>query len=241
MEVIAFRYFGKFGHFLKAEANVNWLSYPHPPRTVLLGLVGAVLGLPKDHSQVKLKGSSFAIAGKVPQTHWHKANIRQIFPSALTSSIKKGAKGSIGTSKNAKQLPQEWLLFPDYTVYASIPEPTLMQEFGQRMEERRWRFGPSLGLSEMLAQLEWQGCYQAQRLSEGIHRIETVVPTAQAKLQGATILQDQLAIRLLRMPQDVDEDRVFSFQDYAIERDGKGIPVETAEAWNVGDKTIMFL
>jgi CRISPR-associated protein Cas5h len=30
---------------LKAEASVSALSYPIPPRTALLGMIGAVLGL----------------------------------------------------------------------------------------------------------------------------------------------------------------------------------------------------
>ena len=37
MRVVCFRCFGKYGHFLRAEANANGITYPFPPRTVLLG------------------------------------------------------------------------------------------------------------------------------------------------------------------------------------------------------------
>lgn len=57
MRVVRFRYYGKFGHFLKAEANVDGLTYPVPTPTVLLGLAGAVLGLGKDEPQIALVGS----------------------------------------------------------------------------------------------------------------------------------------------------------------------------------------
>ena len=48
MELINFRLSGRFAHFLRAEASASALSYPVPPRTVILGILGAVLGLSKD-------------------------------------------------------------------------------------------------------------------------------------------------------------------------------------------------
>src|SRR5207302_1999151 len=48
MKVVCFEYRAKYGHFLRAEANANGVTYPVPPRTALLGLIAAVLGLPKD-------------------------------------------------------------------------------------------------------------------------------------------------------------------------------------------------
>ena len=48
MNVVCFEYKAKYGHFLRAEANANGVTYPVPPRTALLGLIAAVLGLPKD-------------------------------------------------------------------------------------------------------------------------------------------------------------------------------------------------
>ena len=45
MRVVRFRYQGRVGHFLRAEMNASALSYPVPPRTALLGLVGNILGL----------------------------------------------------------------------------------------------------------------------------------------------------------------------------------------------------
>src|SRR5215204_4090672 len=55
---VVFEYAGRFGHFLRAEASVSALSYPVPPRTALLGMIRAVLGLEKDTPQVKLKDAS---------------------------------------------------------------------------------------------------------------------------------------------------------------------------------------
>ena len=77
MKAIHFNLSGRFAHFLKAEAGVNALSYPIPTRTILLGMIGAVLGLEKDTPQVILEPAYFAIQGKMPQRHWHRAKLRK--------------------------------------------------------------------------------------------------------------------------------------------------------------------
>ena len=80
---VVFEYAGRFGHFLRAEASVSALSYPVPPRTALLGMIGAVLGLEKDTPQVELKDALIAVSGPVPATHWHRVKFRKDPPAAL--------------------------------------------------------------------------------------------------------------------------------------------------------------
>ena len=120
MNVICFRYFGRFGHFLRAEANANGVTYPIPPRTVLLGLIGAVLGLEKDEPQVKLAGAELAVGGELPKRFWHKTNIRKDPPTALPYLVKRTDKGSSSEQRNFR-FPQEWLWKPSYRVWAALP------------------------------------------------------------------------------------------------------------------------
>ena len=54
MKIVHFELSGRFGHFLRAEANRDMPSYPIPPRTAVLGLIGAILGLTKDSPQILL-------------------------------------------------------------------------------------------------------------------------------------------------------------------------------------------
>ncbi len=48
MEILTFDLLGKFAHFRKYYANNTALSYSLPPRTALMGMVAAMLGLPRD-------------------------------------------------------------------------------------------------------------------------------------------------------------------------------------------------
>src|SRR6185437_9281402 len=96
MRVVCFRYHGKVGHFLRAEANVDGLTYPVPPPTALLGLAGAVLGLGKDEPQEKLAGARFAAApiGPLPLRFWHTTNVRKDPPAALPYHVKRNDRGT---------------------------------------------------------------------------------------------------------------------------------------------------
>ena len=172
MNIVQFRYYGKFAHFLRAEANANGVTYPLPPRTVLLGLVGAVLGLGKDEPQDKLTDAHLAVGGSLPKRFWHKTNVRKDPPAPLAFRVKASEKGTSKEQRNFR-FPQEWLWRPSFTVWAALPEPYHL-DFASRLREQRCHFLPCLGLSEMVAHLEWLDDFHAEPLPAGLHWLETV-------------------------------------------------------------------
>ena len=243
--VVVFTYAGRFGHFLRAEASASALSYPLPPRTVLLGVLGAVLGFEKDTPQLLLKDALIAVSGAQVSTHWHRAKFRKDPPATLPLKIKAGAKGSDAPEK-ATLIKQEWLLKPSYEVMVNLPEPhhsTLVQ----RLKERAWHYSPSLGLSEMTATLDFIAEGEAlPSENEQTVSCHSVVPQAHATVDGQALLEDKLELQVVRMPREVTSERVFSHANYLVERRGRPIPVRTARAWQlIGDmlapRHIMFL
>ncbi len=239
MNVICFEYTGRFGHFLKAEANASAPSYPIPPRTVLLGLLGAVLGLAKDTPQIVLKNAHLALGGKIPGTHWHSANLRKDPPAPLSYTIRRSAKGSSSRQRNTI-ISQEWLVKPCYRVWANIPEP-FHTDLAQRLQDRRWHFSPCLGLSEMSAELNFIGEYSSEVLPNGKHWINTALRRDAGNLDMDLACEQELAIHMLRMPRDVSPDRQFQHEAYYVEREGRSIPVITDQAWQVAKDKVVFL
>ena len=239
MQVVVFRYRGRFAHFLRAEATANALSYPVPPRTVLLGLAGAILGMPKDTVQTELAEARFAVGGELPQRFWHKANLRKNLPAPLNVRIKKTDKGSSQAEKNTR-IPQEWLWNPDYKIWAAFPDP-YHDEFAARLREGRSHFTPCLGLSEMVAEVEWIEDNAGTELPLGEYEIDSSVSLLDAKVNSKSTAEKQLAVHRIRMPRDVSPERVFTHADYLLERSGRAIPVATDQAWQVGAENVMFL
>ena len=239
MNVICFEYTGRFGHFLKAEANASAPSYPIPPRTVLLGLLGAVLGLGKDTPQIALKNAHLALGGKIPGTHWHSANLRKDPPAPLSYTITRSAKGSSSRQRNTI-ISQEWLIKPCYRVWANIPDP-FHADLVKRLQDRRWHFSPCLGLSEMSAELNLIGDYSSENLPNGKHCINTALRRDAGNLDMDLACEQELAIHMVRMARDVSPERQFQHEAYYVEREGRSIPVITDQAWLVGKDKVVFL
>ena len=241
MKLISFRLSGRFGHFLRAEGGASAASYPVPPRTVILGIIGAVLGLPKDQPQVVLEPAHIAISGKLPQTHWHKAKFRQDSIEHLSYCVNKNQKGRKQVAiEMPKLIAQEWLFNPNYKVWVSIPEPYFI-DLEQRLIERRWYFPPSLGLSEMMAELAYLKSEHATPLPMGAYPINTLFLQECATLDIDNIFRYELVLHSFRMPRAVTPERVFSHRDYFMERDARPVPVETDQAFKTSDEILMFL
>jgi len=239
MNVVCFDYKAKYGHFLRAEANANGVTYPVPPRTAVLGLIAAVLGLPKDILARELDEAYVALGGAVPRRFWHKTNVRKDPPAPLSGRVKATDKGSSSAQRNFR-FPQEWLWQPSYRVWASLPE-THQAVLAGRLRERRWHFTPCMGLSEMLADLEFVDQGEAESLPEGSHLVGSVVPQESGQVDTAHAADAGLTLQSLRMPVTVTEERVFHHRTYWLERLGRPFPFQTARAWRSGQDLIVFL
>jgi len=240
-ECIIFQYSGRFAHFLKAEANASAPSYPFPSRTVLLGLVGAVLGLTKDTPQIILKDANFAVYGSSKTTHWHTAKMHQTYDPPLAFKLKRNSKGSGGShKKQPKIITQEWLFKPNFTIYAQLPNE-YQNDFEKRLKNREWYFTPSLGLSEMMADLKYINTVDLELLTDDTHKINTVVRKSQVELNMEEIIEQNAVIKSIRMPRDVSKERRFTHETYFYEVKGNSLSVKTANAYRAKNKIITWL
>jgi CRISPR-associated protein Cas5h len=239
MNVVCFEYKAKYGHFLRAEANANGVTYPVPPRTALLGVIAAVLGLPKDALARDLATARIALKGAVPHCFWHRTNVRKDPPAPLLWQIKKTDKGTSKDQRNFR-FPQEWLWQPCYRVWAALPE-ACHDEFAGRLRERRWHFSPCMGLSEMLADLEFVDQGDAERLPTGVHLVGSVSLREDGNIDLGQAADAGLTLQALRMPGTVTEERVFSHGTYWLERHGRAFPFETERAWQFQGDIFTFL
>lgn len=238
MQVVSFIWQAKYGHFLRAEANKNCLTYSLPPRTAIIGLLGAILGMEKDSPQDELSELKVAIMGVPAQRFWHRAKLRKDPPVPLPYTVKAKDKGSEQPRpEKATLINQEWLWKPSFLIYVALPtKPELFTNLVNRLQNQQWHFSPSMGLSELIAQVDFQELTQAQVLSEGEYEIDSICP----QYLGLLRAKDNVAVHLVRMPTNVDKERVFRQESLYLERQGKPILLFTKHAWQVGNKKLVF-
>jgi CRISPR-associated protein Cas5h len=165
--------------------------------------------------------------------------VRKDPPAPLPYQVKARDRGSSSEQRNFR-FPQEWLWTPKYRVWAALPG-SYHSEFAARLRERRWRFGPCMGLSEMLADLSEVAESVAEQLPAGLHRVGTVAPQDQASIDTAAACDEQLTLQTLRMSSAVTADRVFTHRSYWVEMRGRPFPAKTADAWKCGSDVVVFL
>jgi CRISPR-associated protein Cas5h len=247
MHLVRFRYSGRVGHFLRAEMNASALSYPVPPRTALLGLLGNILGLAKDQAPRFLDGAAIAVAGAIPRRHYHRANVRKHFPAALPAVIRPARTDETPAEEvgggSTTRVVQEWLIRPEFTVYVGAERPDAwLADLEAHLREGRTHFTPCLGPAWMIAQVEFGAAGEAEPLPFGVHNICTVCARSAGILELPRLIDRRgVAVQELRMPRTVTPDRVFQHENYYVEMQGRPIPVRTPEAWSFHGEAVVFL
>lgn len=239
MEVVTFRWEAKYGHFLMAGANRNCLTYPVPPRTAVLGLLAAILGLEKDDLASVLGSTWVAVTGAPPLRFWHTVKLRQDDPERLPYMVKSSALSrKLRTAGDPKLIPQEVLWKPSFRVHVSVPEDRrLFAEIAGRIKDRRWHYGPCMGLSEFLAEVVHESTGKALQLPAGRHEVIGLCKGDAVRLKAG----NGIAVRLLKMPRNVTNRRVFEHSAYYLEHAASPIPVETEHAWQIGQEMVVFM
>jgi CRISPR-associated protein Cas5h len=243
LSAVRFRWRARFGFFLRAEAPVVGLGYPVPPRTAVLGLLANVLGLAKDELARELALAHVALLGPCPRTHWHACNLRKIKAMRfLPASFSRENPVELPlTHEDNTQSRQEWLCDPAFEVIASLPEPW-HGDLAARVREGRSHFTPCMGLSEMIASVEYLSDETLTPLPEAMHRVSSVVRVGEGdRIAVDAVLREQLRVLSLSLPREVTEDRRFTHANYFVARDGGAIPVVTPAAWQSSVGAAMFL
>lgn len=150
-KILIFDLVGPVAHFRKYFTNSSSLSYGFPPRTVLMGVVAAVLGRERDSYYEELHRGRYAVSIKIPVRR-----IMQTVNYTRTKNEDVSDYRKLGPTRGT-QVPLE-LLFPGADQYSlcfrvcfSHPDAGMLQELGERLSGGNPFFPLYLGLTEFLA------------------------------------------------------------------------------------------
>lgn len=250
--IVAFRFYAKYGHFRKPYSNVSSFSYPFPPRTALAGLLGAIMGIPKEKVAEKFAENKMKVAIEIENeilTTTHVTNLRQNSSGQVNYSVKrpktdwvpKIPKNIPDYNKPVNPYPMEILRQPSYLVYVSLVDS--MDELVSRLKTERYVYTPCMGLSEFLAGLEYLSEGIAKPLETTEIKISTIISKNDCSFSiDALMSEDGHNIQELTVPYIGTPDRTFTYKRYLADLTSKPIPVQMkTPSFKFEDKFITFL
>lgn len=163
-EVLVFDIEGAYAHFRKGYTTTSPLTYDFPPRTALIGMLGAILGYDED---TYIENFSLEKC---------KIGIRILKPGRkirLKENWREGPGGK-AEMKNVSQVGLEVLRHPAYRIYLHCAEDGIINEIKDYLSKGESVFNPYLGIREFVCALKYNNIYRFEKLRPGNEFVEIV-------------------------------------------------------------------
>ena len=244
-KVLVFDLVGEYAHFRKYYTTTSPLTFLFPPRTAVLGLVGAILGYEKDTWVEKFAPEMCDVAVQIISPG-RKGILKENWRKGTPKFSKKGF--SWGEIQNISQIPLEVLRDATFRVYFSHRDQKIFSFLKGFIKEHKSKYTPYLGLSEFLCDIEGYGNveHNAQTYSGSLPmKISTVIPQSLFRTEGDPIKYeiDKEYFEVI-VPNHVNKHRQFDYLKVFFERNGKPIKAYLEEgAMSISDLgvNIVFL
>lgn len=162
---IGFDVAADFAHFRKVGNNSAKPSYRIPPRTTVAGLLAGIMGMQRDsyYDLFSPESSAIAVVAK-EMPHTYTMGITTVNTRADEAiqylphekSWHHGAEMLTPESYveyDRQRDTYEMLIDPVYRVYVALANEAIHDELLERLEDSRYHYSPSLGLSECIADI----------------------------------------------------------------------------------------
>lgn len=187
MNVLVFDVLGRYAHFRSFDTTRENMSFPFPPRTALLGLIGAIIGLERNSYWNESSSLGNAKIGvqlvKPVQRTTIKTNYLQsrspVSIDGLKIMIPKDPFEVNSKDQRGFNMPisLNLLLDPCFRVFFTSEDQELFQDLETRLKKKKYVYPPYLGHANMLATLKFIAKCKGKLAPAGIYEVESLVPT----------------------------------------------------------------
>ncbi|MFH0702381.1 MAG: type I-B CRISPR-associated protein Cas5b [bacterium] len=242
MKVLKFEISGKYAHFRKPYTTVSPLTFLIPTRPTIAGIIGAILGKPKNDVTCQNANSYIAIGLK---ENYSVKKIRIGVNLAKVPSNFDCESGYVDLSdiKNKINLKRyECLKDVKYNIYFCHNE-CILNEFKACLENHTSYYTPYLGISEFIANFEYLGEFDANNVQNSRSiKINSVAPKKYLDENSINFYQDAEYI-VQRMPNRLDENRIVKdYTEVIFERKGLPLIATAKKYWELSNgENIIFL
>ncbi len=243
-KVLVFDIWSDFAHFRRFETTTSPLTYPFPTGTAIAGLLAAICGLPRDSYYSIFSRDNVEFSVRI---------LNPIKKIVIPISIVKTDESRLYSYGNLKiqyfnldvkaPTPYEFVKEPKYRIYIRFKNSALkkLYEKLKRIIENHYAvYTPYLGITEMIANFEFIGNFQAVpiQIKDEIKDLHSIGRIDKIKL----ILEEGKRYGRETIPLYMDSDRkVLEYCNVVYEFNGKPIKIRSGTIWKVGDEYVSFL
>lgn len=230
-EFVRFDVAGDLAHFRRPYAITTALTFPIPPRTALCGLVGALLGLPKNESLRSLNDAD-AVFGLQMLGQLRTGHV------SLNLLDTKGSPYFRPKTENPHTIMRyEVVREPRYRIWFSHAQ--LSSQLHQLLLEQTVHFTPCLGLAWMICWMAGEpSLVEAEKRDAEASTLPVATLARADTIVGDIEWEEQSIYQRIRMPAEMLPDRrVTRYQEYIIETTGGSVRARLSTRWQFSDGT----
>jgi CRISPR-associated protein Cas5h len=146
-----FDIFAGFAHFKRPYTTTSPVSFPIPSKPTLYGMMGAVIGLDKDHYLEHFYNREVRVGIKIINP------LNKIYIAENLINTKEG----FARFKTHTQIKIEFLKNVAYRIYVSHPDKEIANTLLQNLREHKSHYTFSMGLSECIGNFKFVGNFDS--------------------------------------------------------------------------------
>lgn len=234
MKVVVFDIWGDYGHFRVPYTTSSPLTFPIPSKTVLYGIVSAILGYDKNNYLEKFQENKWkfaiAIRNKIVTT-----NIPENFIN--TKAVKMFARMPKGKSCRT-QINLEFVKNPCYRIYATSLNETILEMLATYLKAHKTTYTVYLGISECIANFKYIGYFNCQeKKDDNFVEINSIIPFSSLKNSSSIdFLKENRKYMKIHLPTEMKPDRELTqSEDILIETNGNTIFAKPDRYYSISD------
>jgi CRISPR-associated protein Cas5h len=245
---LAFEVRGEWAHFRRIDGTVVKQTYRVIPRTTVAGLCAAIVGAPRDSYYEAFQPDNSAIA--VMPGDLRTVNVPMNSLTTTKSEVKTtgGRTGlqvrSVDSTKPRQQHNFEFVVDPVYRVFVWVDDTEFYTTLRTHLQNGTSVYTPSLGLSELLAEVEFIGEFDVE-LEEGKSTVDSAVPLTSSTVIPAPGLQQRTERSPGYMTADSTDGRprrtTTGFIDWAYTETATDELTASGPIARVGDHAVVFV
>lgn len=241
MKVLAFDIWADYGHFRKFYTTTSPLSFSFPPPSTVIGMLGSLAGLKKSNNEYLTVHRDTKIAIRILNP------VKKVrLGLNLLETKGKNLKLPMSDKNPRTQIRTEFLKDPRFRIFVNTNDILNFQTLINHVKSHEPVFTVSMGLSELLANFEYVGLFEAEEIN---NTTKAEIVEISTPVTGRKILPDGLLIEegkiyfKEKLPIKMNDKRIIEiYDDVIFEPNGKTLKTRVTEYCRLenGENIIFF-